>query len=413
MIKSLIKGNRKLISNIFSLGSIDAVTLILPFIYLPLVVQQLGIEKYSTVVLHQAIYLIVSVIIQFGFNIYGVAEFHKINGDKEKQKDLYWVLFFSRVAIFTCTTICSMMLAYFLFDTSGFFLVCLGIIYNLGDIFFLRWYCQASGKLKFLALLIAVQKIVQLILVLIVLAKGVTEQLYLGALIVPYLIFNLMFFWYFAQRIGIFIPLRLFQKMIQTFRNAGQYLSSRLVAVLVDKTPIFMLELFGINGAAGVYDLVMKIVGACQTPFNVVCQAYYSLSFTAKSNVALFRIISLCFIAFFILYFALTSNPSILDWYFGDSYASAVPLLNILLLSIGINVISHNIGISGLIPSGLGGWFNTSVYLSAVAYFSAIFYVWFIGAVTTLIIAKVTLFYLAVLMVLRILIFIMLSRRVI
>jgi hypothetical protein len=51
--------------------------------------------------------------------------------------------------------------------------------------------------------------------------------------------------------------------------------------------------------------------------------------------------------------------------------------------------------------------------LSAVAYFSAIFYVWFIGAVTTLIIAKVTLFYLAVLMVLRILIFIMLSRRVI
>jgi PST family polysaccharide transporter len=405
MIRNLFKSNRKFLSNVFSLGFIDLVSMALPFIYLPLVVQQLGIEKYSSVVWHQSIYLIASVVIQFGFNIYGVAEFHRLNGQMEKQKDLYWILFFSRVVIFTCTTVCTTILAYTLLDSGGFSLVCLGAIYNLGDVFFLRWYLQASGKLKLLALIVAAQKVIQFTLILMIIRKGATEELYIVALVGPYLILNLILFCYMARYIGFVVPLKLSKKIIATFYNAGLYFSSRIVSVLVDKAPIFILELSGINGAAGVYDLVMKIVGACQTPFNAVCQAYFSLSFTAKTNVALYRILGLCAFGFFIIYIFVTSNPGLLEWYFGDTYYSAIPVLNILLCSIGINIISHNIGNSGLIPAGLGNWFNISVFCSAAAYCVAILYVWFIGAVTILVIAKLNLFYLAVLMLFRVAIF--------
>ena len=413
MIRNLFTNNRKFLSNVLSLSIIDAVSMVLPFIYIPLVVQQLGIEKYSSVVWHQSIYLIASVVIQFGFNIYGVEEFHKLHGQKEKQKDLYWILFFSRVVIFTCTSVVTTILAYNLLDRGAFFLVFLGTIYNLGDVFFLRWYLQASGKLKFLAVIVAAQKVVQFTLILIVIRKGATEELYIAALVGPYFILNVMLFCCMAKYVGVVVPLRLSEKIISTFYNAGLYFSSRLVSVLVDKAPIFILQFSGVNGAAGVYDLVMKIVGALQTPFNAVCQAYFSLSFTAKTNVALYRIICLCALGFSVLYIFVTSNAGLLDWYFGDAYLSAIPVLHILLWSIAINIISHNVGNSGLIPAGLGSWFNRSVFCSAALYCVAILYVWFIGAVSVLVIAKINLFYLAVLMLFRVTIFMMPPRRVI
>ena len=287
----------------------------------------------------------------------------------------------------------------------------LGLIYNLGDVFFLRWYCQAAGKLHLFAFLIASQKIAQMIIVLIILKVGSTEALYLAALIAPYLLFNLLFFWFMAKNIGIFIPSDLLHKLINTFRNAWQYLSSRVVAVTVDKAPIFLLELYGVSGAAGVYDLTMKIVGALQTPFNVVSQAYFSLSFNAKNHKSLFIIIGLCTLGFAILYVLFLNNPSILKWYYGEVYPIAIPVLKILLWTIGINILSHNIGNSGLIPAGLGAWFNKSVFYALVLYFFACLYLLFTNKVTLLSVAILSLFYLTVLMLIRLSIFTILPRR--
>ena len=411
MIKSLISINKKLVSNVVSLGFIDLVSMLLPFIYIPLVVQQLGIEIYSSVVWHQSIYLIASVVVQFGFNIYGVAQFHKLNGNLEKQKDLYWVLFFSRIVIFIFLSMLITVIAYVFLDVGGFFLILLGVIYNLGDVFFLRWFCQASGKLHLFALLVASQKVAQMIIVLIILKVGSTEALYLAALTIPYLLFNLLFFWFMAWNIGIFIPSDLRYKIINTFSNAWQYLMSRVIAVTVDKAPIFLLELYGVSGTAGVYDLVMKIIGALQTPFNVVCQAYFSLSFKVKNHKSLFIIVGLCMLGFAFLYMIVLNNPSILKWYFGETYSTAISILKILLWTIGINIVSHNIGNSALIPAGLGTWFNKSVFLSSVFYFFACLYLVLTNMVTVLSVAKLSLFYLTVLMLVRLLIFMILPRR--
>ncbi|MCL0021152.1 oligosaccharide flippase family protein, partial [Providencia rettgeri] len=62
---------KKLISNFSYLTAIQLVTLAVPFIYYPYIIRKYDLESYGLVVFIQSIIMLMSILVDFGFNIYG------------------------------------------------------------------------------------------------------------------------------------------------------------------------------------------------------------------------------------------------------------------------------------------------------------------------------------------------------
>ncbi len=62
---------KKTISNFSYLSIIQIGTLLNPFIYYPYIIRKFSIDSYGLVIFIQSIIMLMSIIVDFGFNIYG------------------------------------------------------------------------------------------------------------------------------------------------------------------------------------------------------------------------------------------------------------------------------------------------------------------------------------------------------
>ena len=270
-----IKEDYKIIAtNYFSLSVLQIANYILPLLILPYLVRVLGTEKFGLIMFAQALATILTVFVDFGFNLSGTREVSVARNEREKLSKI-----FSAIMIIKAGLIC---LAFFILfiivkvftrfsaDADVYFLS-FGIV--IGQALFPVWFFQGIEKMKIVALINILAKVIFTVLVF-VLVKEESEYI-----LVP--VFNSLGF-IVAGALGLFLSFKYVQFKVPSLKLMNQLLFessslfvSNFATMLYTYGNVFILGIFTGNTIVGVYSSMEKLILAIKNIFTPLYQALY------------------------------------------------------------------------------------------------------------------------------------------
>lgn len=158
------KSRKILFKNFSSLVSVQIASYIVPLIVLPYLARVIGVEKFGTVMFAQAIVFYFTILTNFGFNFYGPREISIVRDDKEKLRQTFWDIIYSR--FFLCVLSILIYVA-LVFSIPRFrnemwvFIFSFGFV--IGHVLFPIWFFQGIEKMTYIAIFNFVMKILYLI----------------------------------------------------------------------------------------------------------------------------------------------------------------------------------------------------------------------------------------------------------
>jgi PST family polysaccharide transporter len=140
-IKHAIHNNRTIVSNIFSLGTLQIFSYILPLITLPYITRVIWPEKYGIVAFAGAFVAYFLIFVNYGFNLTATRDISIHREDKNKVSEIFWNIMAIKLSLWLIATILWLILIYsvdiFSVHLTIFVFSLLAI---LGEILFSVWY---------------------------------------------------------------------------------------------------------------------------------------------------------------------------------------------------------------------------------------------------------------------------------
>ena len=154
-IKTLLSSEKATIaSNYGSLLFLQGANYLLPLIILPFLVRVLGTEKYGLVMFAQSTAVILSVIVDFGFNLSGTREVSVVANEKKKLSEVFFAILILKI-ILTAVAFLILVLAttfFARFNTNKeVYILSFGIV--IGQALFPTWFFQGIEKMKLITVI--------------------------------------------------------------------------------------------------------------------------------------------------------------------------------------------------------------------------------------------------------------------
>lgn len=139
----LSKNFKKIIKNIISIGSVDFINILIPFLTMPLVTSKIGVDDYAIYLLYITLQSFLITFVDFGSNFHGTrrAALQEANGN------LYSTVQSSRLVIWATISLLIPIVIYFLFPEEVWVEIYIGtIVYLIGHIFIGGWFQIGVGR---------------------------------------------------------------------------------------------------------------------------------------------------------------------------------------------------------------------------------------------------------------------------
>lgn len=159
---------RKIIENFFSLSFLQVANYILPLITLPYLVRVLGPEKFGLTAFAQAFMLYFIFLTDFGFNLSATREISIHREDNKRVSEIFISVFIIKALLFLVSLLIILFLIFFVnkfIEEQLFFF--LSFLVVIGWILFPQWFFQGVEKMKFIAIVNFISKLIFTITVFI------------------------------------------------------------------------------------------------------------------------------------------------------------------------------------------------------------------------------------------------------
>jgi len=277
-IKKYIYYSKKtsLLENFFSLSSLQIINYILPLITLPYLVRILGPEKFGLIAFAQAFIGYFTVLTNYGFNLSATREISINREKKEKIKEI-----FSSVIIikFLLGILSFIILSLFLFFIPKFgnnwliYIFAFGMV--LGNILFPVWFFQGIEKMKYIAILNIITKIIFTICVFAFI-KNTNDYLYVPLInSIGYLIVGLISLWIIFKKFRIRFMIPRINAIKYQIKEGWHIFISTAAISLYTSSNTFILGLFTNNTIVGYYSAAEKIIQAARRLLTPISQTVY------------------------------------------------------------------------------------------------------------------------------------------
>jgi len=158
----------KLFENFISLSFLQVATYILPLISLPYLVRVLGPDKFGLVIFAQSFVQYFAMFIDYGFNFSATREVSVNKDNKHATNEIFSTVLFVKFLFLLISFLVSVCL---IFSFSKFrqdwFLYFISFSNLLGNVLFPQWFFQGMERMKTIAILNVVSKIIVIILIFI------------------------------------------------------------------------------------------------------------------------------------------------------------------------------------------------------------------------------------------------------
>lgn len=369
------KSHKQIIENIFSLGLINGINLLIPLVTLPYLIKTVGIGNYGA-------YSIVYAMLQYGilFTAYGFSfsTTQQIAQNRENLDEVTKIMnatLISRILIMLAYIIVMGTVCLIAYPKEYFIMYLWGLGIVLGDILNPTWVYQGMEKMRFMTVINLISKTIFTVLIFVFI-KHTEDYPYITllnsvgylmaggiSLIMAYRTFDLSF--KFPSRSDI----------VHQFQSGWYIFLSTISMNLYRNSNIFILGFFLSPSLVGIYSGAEKVIKAFQAivyPISNALFPYVARSFIIQNRSQQWRSIRKMglYMGTFLLilsagaYFtAPLTNKLLLD----DMDLGAVKLIRILTPVIFFGGLNYILGIVGLVNAGEKKAFFRCVMISGIA----------------------------------------------
>lgn len=362
--------HKKLISNFSYLAILQLITLFLPLLMYPYLIRVLGTDVYGKVIYSQAIIAYFSIIINYGFNISATKDVSINRDDKERLSEIISSVFFVKLFLWAVSFCCILMLILLVEkfrDDYVLYLLTFGVCFY--ELFFQQFFFQGIEEMKYITLINAFSRISCFILVF-VFVNECNDYLLVPLLnTLGGIIGGAVTFYIIYVKKGIKLRLQPICVILNYFNESTPFFLSRFSSVVVHRTNTVLIGSFIGYVEVSYYDLAQKILTVMLIPFDLLNQVLYPNVARNKNMYLVKKIILLSLVICVFMYVSLLIfQYPIIKLLAGVELLPAIPLIDLLCISIFILSTSYFLGNTMLVVMGYAKLFNRSVVDTSIIY---------------------------------------------
>lgn len=364
---------KRLISNFFSLSSVQFVNYVLPLITVPYLVRVLGPEKFGLIAFAQAFIQYFVLITDYGFNLSATREVSVSRNDKEKVSEIFSAVMLIKTALMISSFL---VLTILVFSISKFkeewliYVLTFGRV--LGNVLFPVWIFQGMEKMKQMSVLNLLSKAIFTVAIFIFI-KSKGDYIYIPLInSLGFVVAGLLSLWIVIRRFGVKVKIPTRAGIKHEVKEGWHIFVSTIVMSFYTVSNTFILGLFTNNTVVGYYSAGEKIVRAVQGVIIPVSQTIYPhISKLASESIEsaltfIRKIIKLVGIPAFILSLALFMfAPQITDIILGKQFKESISVIHILAFLPLLVGLSNIFGVQVMLNFGLKKIFTKIIIMAS------------------------------------------------
>lgn len=262
--------------NLFSLGFIHGMNLLIPLLVMPYLVKVIGLSTYGIISTAQNFVAFFVMLIDFGFNITAVRSIAQAKDDRGKVSETINRVFFLKLLL--------LVLAFFLFllivilipnFRHNFLIYAFSFFIVIGQVSLPLWYYQAVEKINKTVLPIVISKITAIIFVFLFVksdANAPLVNLFFG---LGNLISGVTLFFYIFKEYK--LSTSSFNRIVlkQEFRANIAIVSSNISVVIYTNSPLLILNFFVSPTVLGIFSVIDRVIQIFKTLLSLLHQVSY------------------------------------------------------------------------------------------------------------------------------------------
>lgn len=270
----VIRQEKKLLSNIFSLAVLQGANYILPLITLPYLVMTLGVEKFGLLAFATAIITYFNILIDYGFNLSATRSIATHTNDKAYISSIFSSVILIKFALLLLSLLILAILIYTI-DRIGnnatVYLMTFGML--IGNILFPVWYFQGIEEMKFITYINIFSKLLFTIAIFLFVHTPNDYTLVPMFNSIGIIIGGSIAFMIALKRIDFHIPT--LSRIRSTFRDSTSLFISNASITLFTASNTFILGLFASNATVGIYSSIERLMMAVKNLYVPIYQGLF------------------------------------------------------------------------------------------------------------------------------------------
>ncbi|MDD5310166.1 MAG: flippase [Candidatus Omnitrophica bacterium] len=267
---------KRLISNFFSLSSVEAANYLFPLITLPYLVRVLGPEKYGLINFAAAFIYYFVLLTDYGFNLSATREISINREDKRKVLSIFNSVMFVKFVLMVVSLIIMLAMVFSIPKFRQDWLIYIGTFgMVLGNVLFPIWLFQGMEKMKLVALLNLLAKFIFVIAIFIFVRKQ-SDYIYVPLITsLGFMTAGVISLVIAARRFGIIFRMPAGKDCTSSLKEGWHVFISTVSVSLYTSSNAFILGLFTNNTIVGYYSASERIIRSGQRLINPISQTLY------------------------------------------------------------------------------------------------------------------------------------------
>jgi polysaccharide transporter, PST family len=367
---SQAEDKKNLLSNFFSLSTLQGLNMLLPLITLPYLVRVLGIEIFGLISFSLSIIMYFNILVSFGFDLSATREISINRTDREKISEIFSAVMFIKTTIAVFSLILLSILIMFVDTLRNNYLLyytTFGVV--LGNVVFPLWFFQGMERMNYITYINVVSKTFFTILIFL-LVKQKQDFIYVPALnSLGAILGGLYSLWLVYKLFDVRLHLPNKEVTFNRLKDSYHFFLSRVANSGSRYYAITIIGLYFGNIVVGYYSLVEKMFYALISIGGVISQTIYPYMSRTR-NIVFFKTILLAttMISILVVISLMYFNEELLEFVFNVKESVASKIFLIVFSGAVFGIISGLLGYPLLAAFGHVRSANNSLIYASLVY---------------------------------------------
>ena len=385
----------RLIENFSYLVVLQIGGYVLPILTYPYLARVIGVEGFGKIAFAMSLIVYFMTIIDWGYNFTATREVARNRDNLNALSEIYSVVTSSKILLLVISLVvlcCGIITIPLLNDYLDVILFSFTML--IGYSIFPEWLFQGLENMRFIVILNLLSKVFFTILIFIFVKTPedyVFQPLFSG---LGYVLAGVISLIYIKNKLNIKFHFCSFNRIFSSIKDSFDVFINNLMPNLYNSFSVILLGYFGGSCANGLLDAANKFYTICAQFLTVLSRAFFPFLSRRIDKHNVFVKIKLCLTFFFAIILVLTAKP-LIEIVLGESFIEAVPLLQILGVSLIFHSITNIYGTNFLIIIGKEKLLrNITAIVSIIGFivsFPLIYFYSYLGAACTVAITRILL----------------------
>lgn len=339
----------------------------LPLVLIPFLTSKLSIENYGVYAYTVILIGFLSVLLDFGFNIYGVERIVKSRRILKRIKTIHSGVLSAKFIVLWFSLILYLLLIFLnpKFQENKFEMV-FGALSIVGVSFQQFWFCSGLEKNYLIVFSVLISKIFLLISVFLFIDSDtdLSKLIFLNG--ISQVVSAIACYW-FLRKYAVGFNLNI-KRGIRFLKKSYPFFISRLAVALYTSAAGVYLGFFASSSSMAIYSIAEQIYKGLQSLINPISQVMYPYMLRTKDFSKFYRLTGFAVIVVSVLSFlGYLITPYFVKYFFGLEYLKSINVLGVFLFALVLVVPSVLFGYPLLGAKGKLRLANLSVIYAGIA----------------------------------------------